>query len=118
MPGVIFFYLPFSASQHFYHGFLAAVTGTMDGYATKSNRESGLGRADIFMRPVSFRQPAVLIEVKMANEMKDLPKQCDQALKQIETKKYEEELKGEGYTTIIKYGIAFYRKDCEIKRHE
>jgi hypothetical protein len=29
--------------------------------------------------------------------------------------KYEEELNEEGYEDIIKYGMAFYRKDCLIK---
>ena len=108
----------FDSKEGFYHGFLAAVMSTMCDYSTKSNRESGNGRGDIFMRPVSFRQPAVIIEVKIANEMKDLPKACNIALNQIEEKKYDDELIREGYTNIIKYGIAFYRKDCEIKLYE
>jgi len=108
----------FDSKEEFYHGFLAAVTSTMDGYATKSNRESGDGRRDIFMRPSSIRKPAVIIEVKVADVAKDLAKKCDEALAQIEEKKYDTELLIEGYTHVIKYGIAFYRKDCEIKLYE
>ena len=91
---------------------------TMSDYATKSNRESANGRVDIFMRPVSIRQPAVIIEVKVAKEAKDLVKECDKALAQIKDKKYDDELIRAGFTDIIKYGIAFYRKDCEIKLFE
>ena len=105
----------FDSKEEFYHGFLTAMMVTMGGYITKSNRESGNGRADIFMRPVSIRQPAVIIEVKITKEAKDLETDAEVALKQIEEKKYDDELKREGYREIIKYGIAFYRKDCEIK---
>ena len=108
----------FDSKEDFYHGFLAAVTSTMDGYTTKSNRESGNGRADIFIRPTSIRKPAVIIEVKVADVAKDLEKKCDEALVQIEEKRYDDELLREGYTHVIKYGIAFYRKDCEIKLYE
>ncbi|MCL2560606.1 MAG: ATP-binding protein [Turicibacter sp.] len=108
----------FDSKEEFYHGFLAAVTSTMAGYTTKSNRESGNGRGDIFIRPSSIRKPAVIIEVKVADVAKDLTKKCDEALKQIEEKKYDDELLREGYTDVIKYGIAFYRKDCEIKIYE
>ena len=34
---------------------------------------------------------------------------------QIEDRKYEMELRSEGYKNIFKYGIAFYKKDCLIK---
>ena len=105
----------FDSKEEFYHGFLAAVISTMDGYVTKSNRESGNGCGDIFIRPSSIRKPAVIIEVKVAEIAKDLTKKCDEALAQIEAKKYDDDLLREGYTNVIKYGIAFYRKDCEIK---
>ena len=38
------------------------------------------------MRPVSIRQPAVIIEVKIAKEAKDLETDAEVALKQIEEK--------------------------------
>ena len=108
----------FDSKEEFYHGFLAAVTSTMKGYKTKSNRESGDGRGDIFIRPTSIRKPAVIIEVKVAEVAQELVKKCDEALAQIEAKKYDDELLREGYNDVIKYGIAFYRKDCEIKVYE
>lgn len=106
------------AFYHFYHGFLAAVMRTMADYSTKLNRESSHGRGDIFIKPVSIRQPAVVIEVKVAHTPTDLTSACERALAQMETKKYEDALLREGYTKILKYGVAFYRKDCEIRLHE
>ena len=46
--------------------------------------------------------------------MKNLDKKCNEALKQINDKKYDTELKEKGYENIIKYGIAFYKKRCKI----
>lgn len=42
----------------------------------------------------------------------------DDALKQIEEKIYEMELRYDGYKNIIKYGISFFKKDCLIKIKE
>ena len=101
--------------ENFYHGFLTGILRGIKGYVTKSNRESGNGRGDLFLRPRDFRKPAIIIEIKIANTAKDLNSKCDEALKQIESKNYKNELDDEGYTQIIKYGISFYRKMCKIK---
>ena len=45
----------------------------------------------------------------------DLEKKADEAIEQIEDRKYDMELRSEGYKNIFKYGIAFYKKDCLIK---
>jgi len=39
---------------------------------------------------------------------------ADEAIKQIETKGYDLELRSEGYKNIVKYGISFCQKDCFI----
>ncbi len=106
------------AYENFYHGFLTGVLSGMDGYIVKSNREAGDGRSDIYIRPVSIFDRAVIIEIKICDKPKEIFIKCDDALEQIEKKKYEEELNEEGYEDIIKYGIAFYRKDCIIKMKE
>ena len=38
------------------------------------------------------------------------------ALRQIEEQDYEAALRQEGYQDIMKYGVAFYRKECMIKK--
>ena len=103
------------AYENFYHGFLAGVLSSMKGYIVKSNREGGTGRSDLFIKSVSRRGVAIVLEFKIANDIDDLELKADEAIKQIEDRNYEAELRSEGYKNIFKYGIAFYRKDCLIK---
>jgi len=61
-------------------------------YVIKSNRESGLGRYDVMLRPKDKKDNAVIIEFKSkrrSEKGKTLDELCDMALKQIEDKKYE-----------------------------
>ena len=106
------------AYENFYHGFVTGVLSNMKGYIVKSNRESGNGRSDLFIKPVTRRKTAVILELKIAKTFDDLEKRADDALQQIEDKKYEMELKDDGYKKIIKYGISFFKKDCFIKLKE
>lgn len=103
------------AYENFYHGFVAGVLSNMKRYLIKSNRESGKGRSDIFIKSVSRRGAAVILELKVAKSFDELEAKAEEALKQIEDKKYEEELRSDGYKNIIKYGISFFGKDCLIK---
>lgn len=57
----------------------------------------------------------MILEIKVAKTYQDLESKCDEALKQIEDQKYEEPLRQEGYSNILKYGVAFYRKECMVK---
>jgi hypothetical protein len=106
------------AYENFYHGFVVGILANMHDYIVKSNRESGDGRSDIFIKPLSIFEPAVILELKVSSNPKDIFKKCDEALEQIEKMKYDEELIQEGYENIIKYGLSFYRKDCIIKVKE
>ena len=62
------------------------------------------------------RKLAVIIEIKVAEKYSELENKCDEALKQIEDKKYEAELIEQNYQKIIKYGIAFAESTCKIKK--
>ena len=103
------------AYENFYHGFLAGVLSNMKGYIVKSNREGGTGRSDLFIKSVSRRGIAIVIEFKIANDIDDLEKKADEAIEQIEDRRYDMELRSEGYKNIFKYGIAFYKKDCLVR---
>ena len=98
-----------------YHGFVVGVLANMHDHIVKSNRETGDGRCDIYIKPLSIFDPAVIIELKICDNPKEMIKKCDEAIEQIEKKKYDLDLKEEGYENIIKYGISFYRKDSIIK---
>ncbi|MCI5727859.1 MAG: ATP-binding protein [Clostridium sp.] len=104
------------AYENFYHGFLVGVLMNISDYIVKSIRECGSGRSDIYIKSPSVLEKAVIIELKVADNVKELGKKCDEALEQIDKKGYEEELRTEGYEDITKYGIAFYRKDCMVKK--
>lgn len=39
---------------------------------------------------------------------------CRAALEQIEKKRYAHQLYGDGMHTVLKYGIACYRKECRV----
>ena len=101
--------------ESYYHGFLAGMLKNIGNYIVQSNRESGSGRPDILVRYPSVRGKAIIIEIKVAKTYQGLEEKCDEALRQIEERKYEEALRQEGYQDILKYGVAFYRKECMVK---
>ena len=101
--------------ESYYHGFLAEMLKNIGNYIVLSNRESGVGRPDIVLKYPSVRGKAVIMEIKVSRTYQGMEEKCDEALRQIEEQKYEEELRTEGYQDILKYGIAFYRKECMVK---
>ena len=77
-----------------------------------SNRESGDGFGDILIR-IEDEDVGIVIEVKYADDG-NLQGECEKALQQIIDIRYTEALEQEGIHTIIKYGIACYRKKCKV----
>ncbi len=102
--------------ESYYHGFLAGMLKNIGSYIVLSNRESGNGRPGILLKYPSERGKAVILEIKVADPFSGLEEKCDEALRQIEEQEYEESLRQEGYQDILKYGVAFYRKECMVKR--
>ena len=64
--------------------------------------------------PLLRSKPAVIIELKSVKKFNKLKIKCEEALEQIEEKKYGFELREKGYENIIKYGIAFIEKECMV----
>lgn len=87
----------------------------MKGYIVKSNREGGTGRSDLFVRPVSRRKEAFVIEFKVAGKFREMERRAQEALEQIENREYVRELNDDGYEKTGKYGIAFFGKDCVVR---
>lgn len=104
----------YDSAENFYHGFLTGILSQSENYLVKSNRETGNGRSDIMMRSPSLRGRSFVLEVKVSEHIDDLEADAEKALRQIYERKYTEELRAEGYRSIDCYGIAFYRKDCEV----
>lgn len=101
--------------EAFYHGFMMGVLNNMKDYLVRSNREAGNGRLDIVVRCYDVSKAPVIMELKVAETYKGMDAACDSAIKQIEEKKYDSWLPEEGYTEVLHYGIAFFRKQCRVK---
>ncbi|BBE30159.1 hypothetical protein OSSY52_03000 [Tepiditoga spiralis] len=102
--------------ERFYHGLILGMSvGLKEKYIIKSNRETGLGRADVVLIPKDKTDKGIIIEFKKfyKNE-KTLLNSAQNGLKQINEKKYEEEIKSYGINDIIKVSIAFDKKEVEI----
>lgn len=106
------------ANEGFYHGMmlgLCAILGNR--YKIRSNRESGLGRFDIQLMPLTKGMPGFIFEFKHTkDEHTDLSALADSALQQIEAKKYDTELRDNGVNSIISIGIAFRGKSAVERR--
>lgn len=98
--------------ENFYHGILLGLLGFKSDWAVMSNRESGEGYSDILIE-IGDEEIGIVIEVKYPDNA-NLEEGCRKALDQIETKNYEEQLRDEGMKTILKYGIACYKKRCRV----
>jgi hypothetical protein len=88
----------------------------MQNYSVISNLESGLGRPDILLRPRSVRKETIIIEIKIVKDIDDMEAGCIEALAQIEKNKYEAGLRRDGFRHFIKYGVAFFKKECLVKK--
>lgn len=110
--------------ENFYHGFvLGLMAGQRNNYIIKSNRESGFGRYDVMMIPkhstdeAGKKLPAIVLEFKVKrNSEKSLEEAVEVAHRQIEEKRYDEEILALGIEKerIRHYGFAFEGKKVLI----
>lgn len=66
----------------------------------------------------SLRGRAFVVEIKVSAHIDALEADAETALQQVYENKYREELRTEGYRRIDCYGVAFFRKDCEVRLGE
>ena len=103
--------------ENFYHGLVLGLCAMFDNrYDVTSNRESGEGRYDIQLFPLRKNLPGILIELKAAKGCSDtaLDELAQNALQQINDRKYDTEMLKHGVDGIIKYGVAFCGKKVSI----
>lgn len=91
------------------------VLSLSDKYYVKSNRESGYGRYDILLEPRNEKDTAFILEFKIAKNENELEKKLEEALKQIEDRKYDVELKNKNIFDIFKVAFVFYGKKVKVK---
>lgn len=104
--------------EKIYHAFiLGMLIGLKDKYEVRSNRESGYGRYDVVLIPKNPSDLGVIMEFKKIGkfEKSDLETAVQSALKQIEDKRYAQELIDRGVKRILSIGFAFEGKQVLIR---
>lgn len=97
--------------ENFYHGMLLGILNSQENWMTQSNAETGERYSDISI--CTPERAGIVIELKYAHNG-NLKAACEEALKQIEEQKYAVGLQRQGMKKIMKYGIAFYEKECMV----
>lgn len=107
-----------SEPEKIYHSFiLGMLLGLSGRYEVKSNRESGYGRYDVMLIPKNTKELGIIMEFKKIGpfEQSDLESAAASALKQIEEKKYAQELLDRGVKRILYLALAFEGKKVLIR---
>ena len=99
-----------------YHNFILGLMIHLEGkYHINSNGEGGLGRYDISIEPLNKNLRGFILEFKVADSEENLIEKAEEAIKQIEDKKYYIYLQNRGIKEVIFVGMAFYKKLVKIK---
>lgn len=105
-------YVKKEMKENFYHGLLLGLLKAEGSWIVKSNAESGIGYTDIKLTIPSLKTGCI-IEVKYAENGLFEPA-CQKAMEQIEQMNYSASFAQEDIHAIHKYGIACYKKNCQI----
>ncbi len=100
--------------EKFYHAFLAGLLIGNSSWVVLSNREAGNGFADILVEN-DEADCGIIVELKSVDQAAELDAACDRAIQQIREREYAAYFMDEGYSNILMYGIAFYKKRCRVK---
>ncbi len=103
------------APEQVYHAFLLGIFINLnDDYIIDSNKESGVGRFDIILEPRDISKTAFIIELKRVTLKQTIEQAINEALKQIEDKKYDVRLIDKGFKNIEKVAMAFDGKEALV----
>ena len=104
-----------TSKEAFYHGLSLGMLSYLDNdYYVTSNFEAGFGRYDLVLEPKNRNDRAFILEFKVAEAENKLEKLSKEAIKQIEEKKYDINLKSKEIKEITSVGIAFYGKKLKV----
>jgi len=105
------------APEKVYHALiLGMLVWLSDDYEIRSNRESGYGRYDIVLKPKDLNKQGIIIEFKLIDNDTNADDVLQEALKQIDEKKYDTELKAAGITDVLKIAVGFTGKAVFLKK--
>ena len=99
--------------ENYFHGLIAGVLATHKQWYVQSNVESGNGYVDLMLTSTTHNT-GIVIEIKYAHDG-NMDHALDLACKQISSRCYDQLFQVRGIETIIRVGIAFYRKKAEVQ---
>ena len=85
------------------------------GYRVQSERETGYGRSDLIILDPA-RQRCLILELKHVKKKEDIEPALNESSSQMIQKKYESQLRYEGYMTRLQYGMVFCDKQARITK--
>lgn len=97
--------------ENFYHGMVLGLLQSRGDWLIKSNAELGEGYSDIVIYTPD--RVGMIIELKYADDG-NLERGCLKALEQIEDRKYAVGLEHRRLKKVLRYGMAFYEKECKV----
>lgn len=104
-----------TSKEAFYHGLSLGMLSYLDNdYYVTSNFEAGFGRYDVVLEPKNKNNRAFILEFKVTDDKNKLEKLSEEAIKQIEEKRYNINLKSRGIKEITFVGVAFYGKKLKV----
>ena len=83
------------------------------GYRVQSERETGYGRSDLVILDPARRR-CLILELKHVEKEEEMEAALEDASSQVIQKKYDSQLRYEGYRTRLRYAMAFFGKKCGI----
>ncbi|MCD7949495.1 MAG: ATP-binding protein [Erysipelotrichaceae bacterium] len=99
-------------SENSYHMLFLSLCIYLQGtHKPLSNREAGDGRSDVTLKSKTTKYPSYVIEFKYNKESENVDKLADEALDQIERKRYDAQLTGR----IIHIGLGVHGKKVGMK---
>jgi hypothetical protein len=106
--------------ERFYHGLmLGLLAGLEPDYEVRSNRESGEGRPDVWVRPRTAGKPGVVLELKMARAKgKTLAGALREGIAQMRANDYAAELHAAGAGQVHALVVAFDGKRVRVERSD
>ena len=104
-----------NADEGYYHVFiLGMMLALRREYYVRSNRGAGRGRYDMILEPKDKSRNGFIIEFKAPDNEKNLVKESEEALSQIEKNSYDVELRERGVENIYYVGMAFHKRDFKL----
>ena len=106
--------------ERFYHGLMLGLLASLEpDYEVRSNRESGEGRPDVWIKPRKAGKPGVILELKIAGKKgKTMAAALREGRAQIRKGNYEAELRAAGVEPVHALVVAFDGKKVRVEPAE